>query len=96
MLDAIPDLGTKPFALYWLSKAKLGIGDAPGALADIDTALNKLGEKNRSYISSFRAHRYDVRKCLGDPAATEDLETAIASCLDAKFTRTLQQRLAEA
>lgn len=96
VLEAIRSLYTNPWALYWLSKANLDLGDAAGALQHIDMALDQLTDKAQGYVSPFRAHRYEARRILGDAGAIEDLQEAIAVCNDGKFRSALEDRLTKA
>jgi tetratricopeptide (TPR) repeat protein len=96
ILEAIAEFEANPWALYWLSKAHLDIGDAPKALERIDGALGRLTGKTQSYNSTFLAHRYEVRTRLNDADAIEDLIEAKKVCADPKFKRVLGERLAKA
>jgi tetratricopeptide (TPR) repeat protein len=96
ILEAIPGFNGNPWTLYWSSKARLDIGDAPKALERIDDALGLLTDKTQSYESTFRAHRYEVRNRLNDPDATDELIEAHKVCTNPKFRLVLEKRLTEA
>jgi len=87
---------TKPnqWNRYWLSKARLGIGDAKAALALIDEVCKSVPPED-TFLATYLDHRFDVRTALGDPHAVEDLEQAYATCKDLKYKASLQRKLDE-
>lgn len=89
------DAKQEPWRSYWLAKARLGVGRAQDALADIDAALTRLDASNQ-YWSTFKALRYDIRETLRDPSAIDDLREAVARCSNARYKSVLEKRLASA
>jgi hypothetical protein len=77
---------------FWLqreSQCLLALGDGPGALDAINRGLQLLKEKK--YRAAFLHDRHRVRLSMGDPAASLDLEEAIAALPEGdKFRRQLE------
>jgi hypothetical protein len=92
LLLAITDAKQEPWRSYWLSKARIGLGNAKEALADIDNALAQINRESE-YWSTFKAQRFETRIALGDPAAAEELREAIVACKDERYKDVLQNRL---
>lgn len=90
-LARIADIGTKPWAAYRLSQAKLGEGEALAALQLIDAAIHGLTDAR--YTSTFYAHRFEVRHALSDQNAADDLRFAVNACDEPKYKAVLQGRL---
>jgi hypothetical protein len=79
---------------YWLSKARLDLGEVNEALALIDAAIAGVTPPTQKYRSSFLAHRFEVRLKLVDENAGQDLRDAIEACDDPKYRAVLEARLA--
>lgn len=87
-------LGASPWAKYWLSKAEFGDGCYIESLPPISEAVADSGA--RKYLSTFLAHRFEVKCALGDPDALADLDEAIRICENEKYKLELQKRRARA
>ena len=95
VLLEVTDLRQAPWRNYWLSKARLGLGNHPDALTDIDNALAAIDSESE-YWSTFKAQRFEVRSALDDGGAVDDLREAIAACNDERYKGMLEGRLREA
>jgi hypothetical protein len=93
LLMTIEDSKQEPWRSYWLSKARFGLGK-PEALADIENALGKI-DKGSPFWSTFKAHRFEVRRASGAADAVEDLREAIETCHDERHKALLEERLAQ-
>lgn len=92
--EVLSGIGKKsPWVEYWLSKACYGSNDFAEAHEHANKAINELSEGQRSYLSSFLSHRFDIRSSLNDAAAVEDLEAAITECTNDKYKKELQLKL---
>ena len=92
LLLAITDAQQEPWRSYWLSKAQRGLGKLDDALTNIDNALAKIDSKNE-YWSTFKAQRFEIQTALGVSAAADELQEAIAACMDERYKDVLQSRL---
>jgi tetratricopeptide (TPR) repeat protein len=95
VLEQVAEFEGMPWLLYWLSKALLQLGELDVSRRRIDEALRLLPESQKNYRSTFLAHRYEVRRKVGDSDAVEDLKEAIATCTDRKYRGDLERKLRE-
>jgi NB-ARC domain len=85
-------LSVSPWAKYWLSKAEFGDENYFESLRSINEAI--ADPSARKYLSTFLAHRYEVRRALRDPDALADLDEGIRICENEKYKLELQERRA--
>jgi len=84
--------GGSPWIRYRLSQAYLGM-DFPEEAFDLADDLCNTTQSTDKYYSTYRRHRFLVRRARGDVDAIEDLRVALEHCHDVKYREQLTAEL---
>lgn len=91
LLEPLRD-GGSPWLRYRLSQAYLGLGRVAEAF-DLAEELCAATPSTDTYYSTYRRHRFHVRRARGDADAIEDLRAAYEACVDPKYREQLVAEL---
>ena len=82
-----------PWAHYNRSKALLGTCEIERALHSIDLAINLLPSANSNFRAPFLSQRFKIRLAGNDPAASDDLKSAIKESTTDQYREQLCEQL---